>query len=184
MVAAINRGNFNEGLGNELETSLESFELGALVNPTLDIGRFIPVEQVVGSGKAFAPITNHPLGTQVTVIRIAMEDSLIKKGSIYIRKVRAQVCPNSAALVPTYTIAAGAARVGTDTIIEKVHFNLERSGLLAIGDTIVEQEFSEFSVPRGMDYIIRIFAVAVATIRDSFAVEAVYLPPGVNGSKC
>jgi len=182
MVAKINRGNFNEGMGNELETNLTNFELGSLVNPVLDIARFLPREDI--SGPADQHFTDQTVvaSTNSTGLRISADTAKGRK--IYIRRGHLTLSPNGPS-VPEYHIVAGSAIKGVDIPVTKMHFEvLRQSSSLGLGSAVLDLEFGEFTPRQGEDYLIRILNGVGATIRWSGCVEAFFLPIGVNGSKC
>jgi len=182
VIEKINRGNFNEGLGNELETPQKNFELGALVNPTIDIGRYLPVDPVEGAADQFFSDISVLLSTSVTGLRISADT---KPGRvIFIRRAHLSVSPSSAS-TPTYRFFAGAARKGEDTVETKMHFEvLRRSATPGIAATIVDLEIGNFAVPLGKDYLMRMDNLVGGGIRMSGSVEGYFLDKGVNGSKC
>jgi len=186
VIAKVKSGNINEGLGSEFDTDLSGFEMGSLINPTLDVGRFIKLEQVVGKDKAFKSNFTVPLGTTSTLLRVDVADALnAKGGTVFVRRATFSVSPNAGVTVPSYRLFAGAARTGSTTIVSKLHYEVIRKNISAsLDSTYADGERGSFSTPTGFDYICVLITDAPAAVRVSVGIEAVFLPPGVNGSKC
>jgi len=183
MVERIDRGNFMEGLGNELVTKkIPPQELSSIVVPTLDLSRFLSVEQVVDSGIQFLSPATVLASTNKNVIRIPGRTN---GETIFIRRGFLSVSPSGGAGVPFYSVRGSATNAGANTIVKKLHFEaIRRTVSMTVGDAIVERELGEFSIPSGLDYLIRLENGAGATVTVTANVEAFYLKKGVNGSKC
>jgi len=178
----VDRGRYNEGLGNELVSQPVAKSLAPSIVPTIEIGRYIQHPMVLGINRAFVSNVLVPVSTTTTFIRIPAADA--GDGFIYVRRVRYSLSADEVTS-PNYTLTANASGPSSTGIISKMHFQAIRdtSGF-TVGEASSEKEYGEFTVPQGLDYVIHIVNLAAAALRIGIGVEAFFVPNGVNGSYC
>jgi len=178
----VDRAQVNIGLGNEVTTQPQARQLAPNIVPVVDISRYLVHLMAEGATIGFNTTTTLAPSTTTTLIRIA--GASIKDGYVYVKKVQLSVTP-SAATVPTYQITGNSSPPASTVITRKMHFRaLRLSGSLSIGDTILDKEYGEFTVPQGLDYVVKAENFVGGQIKISVGVEAFFIPRGVVGNRC
>lgn len=176
----VDRGRYEEGLGNELVTQPQPKALSPFISPVIEIGRYIQHARVQGPAIQ-RQNSNRPAGPTplTTIVSIPAK----RNRQIYVRSIQVQAAPNGAG-VPLWALRGVAQLTGTSTLI-LTHWQVERrdAGFTLEGATF-NGSFGSFTVPQGMDYGIRSESFAIPTWRINLNIDAEYIPIGVNGSFC
>lgn len=177
----IDRGRINEGLGNELVSQPQARAIAPLVVPTIDVARFIPHERIIGNAiqRSNTVIGPGPVGDQ-TLILIPGRDSQ----QIFIRSVQVDVSPRLTGGTPQWIMRARAVVPGTTGTVLSHFFHERNDSIMTRGESIVSQIEPSFTVPEGYDYIILFELFGLRDVRVSLNVDGIFIPVGVNGSKC
>jgi len=177
----VDRGRYNEGLGNELVSQPVAKALAPSIVPVIDIARYLPAEEIVGTSVAFRQEVVINAVVSVTMLRIPVRADK----NIFIRSGTITITPSAIGLIPTYRAQGTAVDPTTNTPTKKMHWiSLRRTASQSLAGSLLDLVFGQFAVPRGLEYIIRIENSVGAQITAGCAVEAVYIPIGLEGGKC
>lgn len=178
----VDRGRYNEGLGNELVSQPQAKALAPSIVPVIELGRYINHPQVQGATRAYSFNTLIIAGGTTTLIRIPGDDA--DGGTIYVKNASWTISP-STGVSATYQLHANAARPASTAPVHKMHFQVLRQTTgLSVDGSLSDGQAGEFSVPIGLDYVVVIVNGAPTAIRIGINVEAFFIPKGVVGSHC
>ncbi len=176
----VDRGRYNEGLGNEFVSQPQSKALAPSIVPVIELGRYIQAERVQGNQiqRRYSVFAGIMILTDILRI-VGKPDK-----QIYIRSVNVSVVPNLTSATPEYEIRAFSTAPSVSTIQIGHYRYIRNDPALTRDGATVEAIAPAFTVPNGQDYVntLEIFNIQNLAVRIS--IDASYIPIGVNGSQC
>jgi len=170
----VDRGRYNEGLGNEFVSQPQAKALAPMIVPTIELTEMVVHERVVG-GAVQRRNSLFVVAPEATILTIPAKDGF----HVWIKSAQVNLSPFGAVLA-AWHIQAYAVTPGTTAQLIN-HFRSERNNTaLAFGDVILEQVYPSFDVTQGRDYIVR-FEVINGIVQLKLNIDAYYVPIGVNG---